>query len=84
MTIKEATQQMLWNIERRNTRECNEKGVRSYDKQIAKQLELTPASYSRLRTGVTNPKITTWYKIVKLHEKKVGVGITQTIINQIK
>lgn len=83
MTIKQATQQMLWNIETKNTRDCNEKGIRSYDKQIANKLDLTPASYSRLRTGITNPKITTWYKIVKLHEQIIGIEKTENIINKI-
>lgn len=83
MTIKEATQQMLWNIESKTIQEATRIGKRTYDKEIAKHLEITPASYSRLRTGVTQPKITTWYKIIKLHEEKVGIGITQTIINQV-
>ena len=83
MTIKEATKEMLWNIERRNNRNQNEKGERGYDNQIAKMLSITPATYSRLRTGVTEPKIMTWFKITNLHKEMIGIGATENIINQI-
>lgn len=83
MTIKKATQQMLWNIESKTKEEATRIGKRTYDKEIAKHLEITPASYSRLRTGVTQPKITTWYKIIKTHENLIGPIKTAEIINQI-
>lgn len=83
MTIKEATMKMLQHIEIQNTINCNQEKVRSYDKQIANKLELTPASYSRLRTGVTEPKIMTWYKIIKLCRDMCGNAITDNIIIQI-
>lgn len=84
MTIKEATQRMLWNIESKTTQEATQKGKRTYDKEIAKHLGLTPASYSRLRTGVTHPKIMTWYKIIKTHENLIGPVKTAEIIDSIE
>ena len=84
MTIKEATKTMLWNIETHHTRQMNEKGIRSKDKQIAEMLMITPASYSRLRTGVTEPKIMTWFKIVKLHRLLVGARETDIIMEEIQ
>lgn len=83
MTIKEATREMLWNIERRHTRTCNENGIRGYDRDIAEMLCITPVTYSRLRKGLTSPRILTWYKITELHKTLVGVGATENIINQI-
>lgn len=83
MTIKEATKEMLWNIERRHTRTCNENGKRSHDKDIAKMLSITPVTYSRLRNGLTAPRIMTWYKITELHKNIVGIGATENIIEQI-
>lgn len=74
---------MLWNIERRNNRNKLEEGKRGYDKQIAEKLNITKTSYSRLRTGVTEPKIMTWFKIVNLHKEMIGIGITDSIIEQI-
>ena len=84
MTIKEATKNMLWNIERRNQRTAAEKGKRAYNKDVADALGITRATYSRLRTGVTMPKITTWQKIIILHKTIVGEKYTETIINQIE
>ena len=83
MTIKEATKRMLWNIESKTTQEATQKGERTYNKEIAKHLGITPASYSRLRTGVTQPNIITWYKIIKTHENLIGPIKTAEIINQL-
>lgn len=84
MNIKEATKEMLWNIERKNTTKKNEEGKRGKDLDIAKMLLITPASYSRLRNGKTEPKIMTWFKIVNLHIEMVGIGATENIMIQIK
>lgn len=84
MTIKEATKEMLWNIENKNTKKKNEEGKRGKDLDIARMLQITPASYSRLRNGLTEPKIMTWFKIVNLHIEMVGIGATENIISQVK
>lgn len=81
MTIKEATQEMLRQIEIANVKEKQEKGLRGYDKDIAKELNLTKASYSRLKTGVTKPQIMTWYRITNLYQNYYGVQRLTTLFS---
>lgn len=78
MTIKEATQKMLRRIY--SKRAMTE---RITDKIIANELGITPASYSRLSTGITEPKIMTWAKICKLHTQAYTQEETNSITNQI-
>lgn len=53
------------------------------DKMLANELGITQASYSRLSTGVTEPKIMTWTKICKLHTQAYTQEETNAITNQI-
>lgn len=78
MTIKEVTQQMLYQI--RGELNRNKKVT---DKEIAEKLELTQASFSRLITAVTEPKIKTWVKICKLHKTLCGNVKNYEIIKNI-
>lgn len=80
MTIKEATMTMLRNIEIYNTIQAGYKPT--YNKEIAKRLEITQATYSRLRTGVVTPRIATWFKICKLHTETNGENKTKEITEQ--
>lgn len=83
MTTKEATQTMLRRIKFKYTQENNYEKVKK-DKEIAQELGLTPACYSRLVTGVTEPKIATWFKIIQLHKIMCGDKATMEIIEQIE
>lgn len=56
---------------------------RTSDKEIAQLLEITPASFSRLYTKVTHPKITTWQKIINLHAKCMGKERNTELLNRI-
>lgn len=78
MTIKEATSRMIQDIRWQLNRER-----KTTDKEIAKILEITPASLSRLSTQVTTPKIMTWQKINILHEKTTNPQRHQKIIESL-
>lgn len=78
MTVKEATQKMLRRIY--SQRAATEKIT---DKKLAEELNITPASYSRLSTGVTEPKIMTWAKICKLHTDTFNQIETNKIVNEV-
>lgn len=78
MTIKEVTQQMLWDIRYQYNRE-----KRTSDKELARILEITPASFSRLITAVTEPKNETLKKIVKLHAITNGDKRNQELIQKL-
>ena len=76
MNVKEVTAKMLWNIRA----EMNEK-ERVTDKQLAQKLGITPASFSRLITGKTEPKIMTWYKIYLMHRTYKGLQKTTELLS---
>lgn len=78
MTIKDCTSQMLTDIRRNYSKER-----RTTDKEIAKIIGITPASYSRLYTKVTMPKIMTWQKIVNLHAKTCGIERNYELLNRL-
>lgn len=82
MTIKEATKKMLWQIKVGSANKENKYTVWK-DKDIALKIDLTAPSYSRLATGVTTPKIITWWKIIQLHKKICGAEKTEEIINEL-
>lgn len=80
MNTKEATTQMLTKI---RVHIINNGNPRVKDKEIAKMLKLTPASFSRLITGVSEPKLQSWINITKLHAKYYGDEETYTIIQNV-
>ena len=82
MTLKEATSMMLKRICVKYY-EANQWHIVP-DKQIAKDLELTPAAFSRLKTGVTTPKAATWLKITEKFKLVCGELAAKTIIEQIE
>lgn len=82
MTLKEATSMMLKRI-------CvsyyEDNGWNNVpDKEIAKHLGLTAAAFSRLKTGVTAPKATTWLVITEAFKQRCGELAAKTIIEQIE
>ena len=54
------------------------------DKKIAEELGITPASFSRLITGVTEPKIMTWYKIYQEYVKYMGIQRANELMSKIE
>lgn len=80
MNTKEATIQMLTKI---RVHIINNENPRVKDKDIAKMLKLTPASFSRLITGVSEPKLQSWINITKLHAQYYGDEETNMIINNV-
>lgn len=77
-SIKDCTSQMLIDIRYAYNRE-----KRTTDKELAKLLEITPASFSRLYTKVTRPGMKTWYKLVNLHAKCMGKERNSELLNRI-
>lgn len=77
-TIKDCTAQMLIDI-----RCAYNKEKRTSDKEIAKKLGITPASFSRLYTKLTMPKIMTWQKIIKLHTQCIGIQRNTELLKRI-
>lgn len=78
MTQKEATQKLLIEI-----RGVYNRTERHTDKEIAKEIGITPVSFSRLITGVTVPNIQTWALIVNKHAKLLGKEKTDKIITEL-
>ena len=78
MTIKQATSRMLQDIRWQYNRE-----QKTTDKELAKMIGITPASFRRLSTGVTTPKIMTWQKINQLHEKTTSLERHMEIIGRL-
>lgn len=76
--IKDCTSQMLIDIRYAYNRE-----KRTSDKELAKLIGVTPASFSRLYTKVTQPNIGTWMKIISIHAKCMGKERNSELLNKI-
>lgn len=80
MTIKEATSKMLRDISYAKSEHMTK---RITDKEIAKEIGITQACYSRLITQVTTPNIMTWYKINQLHKQYSGITRNMEIVGSL-
>ncbi len=80
MTIKQATWKMIQCIRAHYIRNSEK---RITDKEIAKELEITPVTFSRLYTGVQNPDIITWWKLCKKFKEVSSKEEFNNLINEV-
>lgn len=79
MKIKDITSQAIIDIRCEMNRY-----KRTTDKEIAKELEITPASLSRLYNKTTTPHILTWWKIITMHAKYCGMQRNTELLSKLE